>query len=144
MVATKHINGRLGEHGDRSSGFDALGPQHEDQRLAPRLGGVGGFTVHPDDRARGVGAVLVPDFTFEHDVAFAAGVAVGHEGLHFNLGLGLVEHERGLVFALEFAQAHTGAKILPGNVLLKPSVVDVEAEPVGHVVGEDHAMPKAP
>ena len=53
-----------------SSGFDALWPQHEDERLAPRLGRVGGFRVHPDDGARGVGAVFVPDLAFKDDVAF--------------------------------------------------------------------------
>ena len=60
-----------------SSGLDALRPKHEDQRLAARLGRVRGFRVHPNDGAGGVGAVFVPHFTFEDDVALATGVAVG-------------------------------------------------------------------
>jgi hypothetical protein len=66
---------------------------------------------------------------------------VGHECIHFNLGLGFVEHEGGFLLPLEFAEAHPGAEILPGDVLLKPGFVDVETQPVRHVVREDHATP---
>ena len=37
MVPTEHIDYRLGEHSDHSSGFDALGPKHEDECLTTRL-----------------------------------------------------------------------------------------------------------
>jgi len=122
-----------------SSSFDTLRPKHENKRLATRLGRVGGLRVHPNDGARGIRAVFVPDFAFKDDVALAAGVAVGHERIHFNVGLGFVQHERGLFLSLELAKANTGAEILPGDVLCEPCFVDVEPEPVGHVVGEDHA-----
>jgi len=66
---------------------------------------------------------------------------VGHERIHFNVGLRFVEHERGFLFSLELAEAYTGAEILPGDVLGEPCFVDVETQPVRHVVREDHAIP---
>jgi len=45
-------------------------------------------------------------------MALATGVAVQHEGVHFNVGLGFVKHEGDLLIVLELAQAHTGAEIL--------------------------------
>jgi len=99
------------------------------------------FSVHPHDGPGRIGAVFVPDFALQHDIALATGVAVGHEGVHFDFGLGFVKHERRLLLSLELAKAYTGAEILPGDVLGEPCFVDVEPEPVGHVVGEDHATP---
>ena len=102
---------------------------------------MGRLTVHPHDGAGRVGAVFVPDLAFEHHVALAARVAVGHEGVNGDLAVGVVEHEGGGVFALELAKADAGAEVLPADVGLKPVAIDGEAEPVRHGVGEDHAIP---
>ena len=102
---------------------------------------MGRLSVHPHDGTRRIGPVFVPNLAFEHQVTLAAGMAVGHERIHFDLGLGFVEHERRFLLALELAKAHAGAEILPGDVFLKPGFVDVETQPVRHAVGEDHATP---
>ena len=66
---------------------------------------------------------------------------MGHEGIHFNFGLCFIENEGCFLLTLEFAQTYTGTKILPRDVLFELILINVETQPVGHVVCEDHAQP---
>jgi hypothetical protein len=65
-------------------------------------------------------------------------VAVGHESINGYFGISFIQHQRAGVFSVQASKSNASAEVFPANILFKPSFVNVEPKPVGHVVCEGH------
>jgi hypothetical protein len=94
--------------------------------------GVGG---EPDERSRLVAAEFVGNRAAQHQVGFAAGVAVAREGVRRRAIGDPVEHQGSGSLPGQLAQLDTLAKASPLEGV-KRRVVDLEAQEVAQIAAE--------
>ena len=98
-------------------------------------GGMGGVGGQPDEGSRLVAAEFIGDGAAQHQVGFAAGVAVAREGVRGCAGGDAVEHQGGGSLPGQLAQLDALAERAPLDGFER-RVVDLDTQEVAQVAAQ--------